>query len=138
MERKDLFFFKSGNSFVRRYFYASVLLVLTSVFFLSSCSTQQKLSKQLKKDLLNDSALTNAHVGVAVYNVETKRFLYQHNSNKYFVPASNTKLPTLYAGLKYLGDSLVGLQYMERNDTLFLQPTGDPTLLQPDYKQNPV
>ncbi len=92
----------------------------------------------MKKDLLRDSALTNAHVGVAVYDVEAKKFLYQHNSNKYFVPASNTKLPTLYAGLKYIGDSLVGLQYTERNDTMFLQPTADPTLLHPDYKQQPV
>ena len=126
------------KSFLHRGLYTSYLLLLTFFLFLSSCSTQQKLSKELKKNLLNDSAFTNAFVGVAVYNVEKKQFLYQHNSNKYFVPASNTKLPTLYAGMKYLGDSLAGLKYTEQNDTLFLQPTGDPTLLHPDYKQNPV
>lgn len=128
----------SAESFLQSRFLASYLLLLISIFFLSSCSTQQKLSKELKKNLLNDSAFTNAFVGVAVYNVEKKQFLYQHNSNKYFVPASNTKLPTLYAGMKYLGDSLIGLKYTEQKDTLFLQPTGDPTLLHPDYKQNPV
>ncbi len=127
-----------AESFLQRRFLTSYLLLLISVLFLASCSIQQKLSKELKKNLLNDSAFTNAFVGVAVYDVEKKQFLYQHNSNKYFVPASNTKLPTLYAGMKYLGDSLVGLKYTEQNDTLFLQPTGDPTLLHSDYKQNPV
>lgn len=112
--------------------------LLTFLLLVSSCSAPQKLAKQLQRELLNDSSLTNAHVGVAVYDAEGKKFLYQHNSNKYFVPASNTKLPTLYAGLKYLGDSLAGLQYKEQNDTLFLLPTGDPTLLHPDYAQQPV
>ena len=103
-----------------------------------SCSAPQKMTKQLRKNLLNDSALTNAHVGVAVFDVAANQFLYQHNSNKYFVPASNTKLPTLYAGMKYLSDSLTGLKYKEQNDSLFLQPTGDPTFLHPDYQQQPV
>ncbi len=111
---------------------------LFSFLLLASCSAPQKMAKQLRKNLLNDSALTNAHVGVAVFDVAANQFLYQHNSNKFFVPASNTKLPTLYAGMKWLGDSLVGLQYKEQNDTLFLQPTADPTLLHPDYKQQPV
>lgn len=127
-----------AESFLQRRFLTSYFLLLISVFFLASCSTQQKLAKDLKKNLLNDSAFTHAFVGVALYDVEKKQFLYQHNSNKYFVPASNTKLPTLYAGMKYLGDSLIGLKYTEQNDTLFLQPTGDPTLLHPDYTQNPV
>lgn len=112
--------------------------LFTFLLLVSSCSAPQKLAKKLQRELLNDSSLTNAHVGVAVYDAEGKKFLYQHNSNKYFVPASNTKLPTLYAGLKYLGDSLAGLQYKEQNDTLFLLPTGDPTLLHPDYVQQPV
>ncbi len=126
------------KSFLHSCLHTSYLILPAFFLLLSSCSTQQKLSKELKKNLLNDSAFTNAFVGVAVYDAEKKQFLYQHNSNKYFVPASNTKLPTLYAGLKYLGDSLIGLKYTEQNDTLFLQPTGDPTLLHPNYKQNPV
>lgn len=106
---------------------------------LFSCTTQKQVRMStLQKRLIADSALTNAHVGVAVYDVEAKKFLYQHNSNKYFVPASNIKLPTLYAGMKYLGDSLVGLNYNQQNDTIFLQPTADPTLLHPDYKRQSV
>jgi D-alanyl-D-alanine carboxypeptidase/D-alanyl-D-alanine-endopeptidase (penicillin-binding protein 4) len=139
MKRKDLKLkaksFKRTSYFLHR---TSYFCLLTSVFFLFSCSPQQKLVKQLQRDLLNDTALTHALVGVAIYHTETKKYLYQYNSNKYFVPASNIKLPTLYAGLKYLGDSLVGLKYKEQHDTLFLLPTGDPTLLHHDYKNQPV
>ncbi len=126
------------NTLLHKILPASYFLLPVFFLFLVSCSTQQKLAKNVKTNLLNDSALTHAFVGVAVYDVEKKQFLYRHNSNRYFVPASNTKLPTLYAGMKYLGDSLAGLRYSEQNDTLFLQATGDPTLLHPDFKQNPV
>lgn len=114
------------------------LFLFLAVFFFSCTAQKQVRQSARQEELLNDSAFINAFVGVAVYDVAKKQFLYQHNSNKYFVPASNTKLPTLYAGMKYLGDSLIGLKYTEQNDTLFLQPTGDPTLLHPDYKQNAV
>lgn len=145
MEQKTALFKVKGvriadvaTPFLQAGIFISNLLLLSSFFFFSSCSSELKLSKKLRNDFLNDSALTHAFVGVSVYNTENRKFLYRYNSHKYFVPASNTKLPSLYAGLKYLGDSLPGLTYSENNDTLFLQATGDPTLLHPDYKQNPV
>jgi D-alanyl-D-alanine carboxypeptidase/D-alanyl-D-alanine-endopeptidase (penicillin-binding protein 4) len=114
------------------------LILILSVLFVS-CATQRQVGQFRSQQLLiTDSALTNAFVGIAVYDTETKRFIHQYNSNKYFVPASNTKIPTLYAGLKYLGEKLPGIQYQEQNDTLYLQPTGDPTFLHIDYKQHPV
>ena len=107
--------------------------------FLFSCTTQKQARlSPLQKQLIADSVLTNAFIGIAVYDVESRRYLHQHNSNKYFVPASNIKLPTLYAGMKYLGTKLPGLQYKEENDTLYIQPTGDPTLLHVDFKTQPV
>ena len=90
------------------------------------------------RELVNDSALLPAHVGIAVYDATEGKYLYRYQSDKYFVPASNTKLFSLYAGLKYLGDSLPGLKYVETNDTLYIQPTGDPTLLHPDFKTQRV
>ena len=114
------------------------LLLCLSVFFFSCTAQKQVRQSALQQNLINDTALTNAFVGIAVYDTETKQFIHQYNSNKYFVPASNTKIPTLYAGLKYLGEKLPGLQYKEQDDTLYLQPTGDPTFLHIDYKQHPV
>jgi D-alanyl-D-alanine carboxypeptidase/D-alanyl-D-alanine-endopeptidase (penicillin-binding protein 4) len=115
-----------------------VKLLLGSVLMLSCASQKQATVAKLQQQLIHDSALTNAFVGIAVFDTESGKFLHQYNSNKYFVPASNTKLPTLYAGLKYLGTQLPGLQYKEENDTLYIQPTGDPTLLHVDYKIQPV
>ncbi|NCU02363.1 MAG: hypothetical protein GXC73_00105 [Chitinophagaceae bacterium] len=107
--------------------------------FLFSCTTQKQARvSPLQKQLINDSALTNAFVGIAVYDTESGTYLHQYNSNKYFVPASNVKLPSLYAGMKYLGTKLPGLQYKEEGDTLYIQATGDPTLLHEDYKTQPV
>ncbi len=52
----------------------------------------------------------------AAFDASANKYLYNHNGQKYFVPASNTKLFSCYAALKYLGDSLPGLRYWE-NDT---------------------
>ncbi len=110
-------------------------LILVAFF---SCTAAKTISKKTTEAFLSDSVFTNAFVGVAVYNPETKYYLFQHNSNKYFVPASNIKIPTLYAGLKYLGARLPGIKYAETKDTIYLIPTGDPSFLHPDYKQQPV
>jgi serine-type D-Ala-D-Ala carboxypeptidase/endopeptidase (penicillin-binding protein 4) len=122
----------STNNFI------PALLVMFSSVFLFSCTGSQKLTKKVTKGFIGDSVFEQAHLGVAVYNASTGNYLYQYNSRKYFVPASNVKIPTLYAGMKYLGDSLPGLQYAERNDTIFITPTGDPSFLHPDYRQHPV
>jgi serine-type D-Ala-D-Ala carboxypeptidase/endopeptidase (penicillin-binding protein 4) len=112
---------------------------LPAVFcFVIACTPVQKLSKGLKKQLATDSAFTNAHIGVSVYDAGSQAAIFQYNSNKYFVPASNTKIPTLYAGMKYLGTSLPGLLVSEQADSLIISPTGDPTFLHTDYKQHPV
>jgi len=54
------------------------------------------------------------------------------------VPASNTKIPTCYAAMKYLGDSLRGFDYLETDTVIFIRPTADPTFLHRDYSQQPV
>jgi serine-type D-Ala-D-Ala carboxypeptidase/endopeptidase (penicillin-binding protein 4) len=121
-------------NFLKRYRFAFHLFGC----FLIACSPAQRLSKSFQKQLNSDSAFTNAHVGVSVFDATSQTSILQFNSNKYFVPASNIKIPTLYAGMKYLGDRLPGLLVEERNDSLLIIPTGDPTFLHIDYKQHPV
>lgn len=73
-----------------------------------------------------------------VYDPDEKKVLYEHNSNKYFTPASNMKLFTFYTGLKVLGDSVPGIRYTVANDTLYFTGTGDPSFLNPDLPASPV
>ncbi|HYC28032.1 MAG TPA: D-alanyl-D-alanine carboxypeptidase, partial [Chitinophagaceae bacterium] len=103
-----------------------------------SCAAQKEISKSADKLLFRDSTLADAHVGISIYNASTNKYLYNYQANKYFVPASNTKLFTAYAALKYLRDSLPGIQYFEAGDSLYLFPTGDPTFLHKDFPRQPV
>ncbi len=103
-----------------------------------SCRMGKSVFKSSEHFLFEDSIITSAHVGISIYEPSSNRYLYQKNAGKYFVPASNTKLFTLYCGLKYLGDSLIGLQYFEKNDTVFILPTGDPTFLHSDFTYQPA
>ncbi len=104
--------------------------------FISSCSLQKQIGKTAAVALA-DSSLLNAHVGISIYEPATGKYWYNYNGDKYFVPASNTKLPTCYAAMKYLGDSLVaGRIDTSLNPQLgILYPSGDPTFLHPDFKQ---
>ncbi len=85
-----------------------------------------------------EDSLLGGHLGVMVVEAETGKIVAEHNSHKYFVPASNTKLLSMYTGLKYLPDTLIGLRYFDAGDTIYAQPSGDPTLLVEEYKTHPV
>ena len=83
--------------------------------------------------LLASSPILRQHqVGLSLAYADSARPFYGYQEAKYFVPASNMKLFSLYAGLHILGDSLPSLRYFSRRDTLFFQGTGDPTLLHGD------
>jgi D-alanyl-D-alanine carboxypeptidase/D-alanyl-D-alanine-endopeptidase (penicillin-binding protein 4) len=105
---------------------------------LCSCSVSKQLAKSAKETVLKDSALINAHVGISVFDPSTGKYLYDYQGDKYFVPASNTKLPTCYAAMKYLGDSLVAARVKEGADGISLYGTGDPSFLHPDFKFQPL
>lgn len=121
------------NIFHPCFFVGGIILIL------SSCSLPRQISKQATKVLLKDSAISTGHIGISIYEPATNTFWYNYDATKYFVPASNTKLFSLYAGMKYLGDSLIGIRYMNMgNGAVKIFPTGDPTFLHPDYKNQPV
>ncbi len=115
------------------------LKVLAPLLLITSCSVSQQISNQAKQDLLNNSSISSGHIGISIYEPATDKYWFNLDADKYFVPASNTKLFTLYAGMKYLGDSLVGLRYEKINDNLTkILGTGDPTFLHADFKNQPV
>ena len=111
--------------------------VLISVIMFA-CTASYKIKKAAKKDILQNETFTSAHTGISIYEPATGKYWYNYQGDKYFVPASNTKLFTCYAAMKYLGDSITGLKYRETNDTLFIMPVGDPTFLGSDFVNQPV
>ncbi|MES2881835.1 MAG: D-alanyl-D-alanine carboxypeptidase/D-alanyl-D-alanine-endopeptidase, partial [Bacteroidota bacterium] len=116
----------------------SISIISFLVFALLSCGTTRQFSRSAKKNIIHAVPLQAAHVGISVYDADAGKYLYNYQGDKYFVPASNTKIATCYAAMKYLGDSLVGLQVHEYNNRYLLLPTADPTFLHPDYKTHPV
>ncbi|HEX5155380.1 MAG TPA: D-alanyl-D-alanine carboxypeptidase [Parafilimonas sp.] len=117
----------------KRYFFIYLLLLIG----FGACSPGHKVTKA-EHHFLQDTALRNAHAGISIYDAAKNRYVYNYQGDHYFTPASNTKLFTCYAAMKYLGDSIIGLRYYESPDTLYLLPTGDPTLLYYDFTINPV
>ena len=113
-------------------------LLLIAFATLTSCAPYRQISKSAQQTVINNKILQSAHVGIAVYEPATGKYWYNYQGDKYFVPASNTKIATCYAAMKYLGDSLPGLRYFDADSVLYIQPTADPTLLHRDYKQQPV
>jgi len=98
------------------------------------CSPAKQIKRSARIDIISNEIFAKAHTGISIYEPATGKYWYNYQANKYFVPASNTKIPTCYAALKYLGDSLAGLRYQEFQDVIYIYPTGDPTFLHPDFK----
>ena len=122
-----------------------VLLRLVSVimcaFWLISCGTSIKIPEQsfeqkLSTMLDTSSVLSTGFTGLVLYDLDEKKVIFRRNESRYFVPASNTKLFTLYACLRILGDSIPALRYVETDTSFTFRGTGDPTLLHPYFSES--
>ncbi len=103
-----------------------------------SCTVTKQINKQTTHILLHDSVIKTGHVGISIYEPATGKYWYNYNADKYFVPASNVKLFTLYAGMKYLGDSIAAARFSVYKDDIYIAPAGDPTFLHPDFDNQPL
>lgn len=120
----------------------SMMKQLLFIFFLLTVSSfcvfgQVSFTKELNH-FLSDSSVKLGHAGIAVYDINAKKEILTYQSDHYFIPASTAKLFTLFAGIRYLGDSLCGLLYHEEKDSLYILPVGDPSFLSTDFLTHPV
>jgi D-alanyl-D-alanine carboxypeptidase/D-alanyl-D-alanine-endopeptidase (penicillin-binding protein 4) len=91
------------------------------------------LQKWALTNVLEQAPLQQAHTGICIFEPATGKYLLQYHDDKFFTPASNTKIFSLYAGLQMLGDSLPAFQYYETDTALFVKGLGDPAFLHPDF-----
>ncbi|MFT6360723.1 MAG: D-alanyl-D-alanine carboxypeptidase/D-alanyl-D-alanine-endopeptidase (penicillin-binding protein 4) [Saprospiraceae bacterium] len=104
-----------------------------------SCFPTKKLERALPNQIENSLIFRKSFTGFALLNPETGRFIYEYQSDKYFTPASNTKIFTLYTCLQILEEKPAVLRYQELDDVLIFQGTGNPTLLHPTLNvKNPT
>ena len=101
---------------------------LAAALFLAACSPSQRLHKAIDRT----EADFHDHIGFTLYDPEKKKTLFDHQGDRYFIPASNTKIFTLYASLRILGDSVPALRYEQLGDSLIFWGTGDPSFLYDD------
>jgi D-alanyl-D-alanine carboxypeptidase/D-alanyl-D-alanine-endopeptidase (penicillin-binding protein 4) len=114
------------------------IFIISILLVFNSCSATKKLSKNFDDSFENSEAFKKGIVGFIVYDPEFGKVLYEHNSEKNFTPASNTKLFTFYTGLKILGDSVPAIKYGIHNDSLVFKGTGDPTFLHHKFSDSKV
>lgn len=115
--------------------------ILAFLFLLSGACNNTKRLKTSKapnyQKLIEQSPVFNkAFTGFYLYDPARQEVLYSKNANRYFNPASTTKLFTFYTCLHILGDSIPALRYTEQNDSLIFWGTGDPSLANPHLSYN--
>lgn len=102
-----------------------VSFIMVAMLLITGCSP----SKSLQKELRETAAGARFFKGVVVADAQTGERLLELNGDKYFTPASNVKLFTLYGAHKALQDSVASFNYAVREDSLILQGTANPLFL---------
>ena len=112
-------------------FYYLTLLLLQACGAGSAAKTFRYWEESLQKPLF-----ANQFTGVLVYDPVSGDTLLARNSARYFTPASNTKILTLYTALHLLPEKMPALRYLRSGDTLYFEGTGDPSLLHPYFQDS--
>lgn len=110
------------------------ILILLSI----SVAAQKISGRKIRKLVERSEILKDHFTGFALYDQDKNKMIYEFNSDKYFIPASNTKLFTFYTALNMIGDSIPGLRYINKGDSMIFWGTGDPSLLHTYLKSTRV
>ncbi|SDB64864.1 D-alanyl-D-alanine carboxypeptidase / D-alanyl-D-alanine-endopeptidase (penicillin-binding protein 4) [Flavobacteriaceae bacterium MAR_2010_188] len=114
--------------------YRILILYTLTVLLFYNCGTS-RIEKKINQQISLED-YQNQFTGLLIIDAETSDTVYSINSDKYFTPASNTKIFTLYSSLQYLGDSIPAIKYKIENDTISIVGTGDPTFLHPYFQDS--
>jgi D-alanyl-D-alanine carboxypeptidase/D-alanyl-D-alanine-endopeptidase (penicillin-binding protein 4) len=115
-----------------------LIWALISLLSIESLAAKNIPPRKILKMFRNSEVLKQQFTGFALYDLDERKMLVELNSDKYFTPASNTKLCTFYAVFILLKDSIAGLHYVERGDSLIFWGTADPSFLNRELREQKV
>jgi serine-type D-Ala-D-Ala carboxypeptidase/endopeptidase (penicillin-binding protein 4) len=108
------------------------------LFLLQSCAIVQsrarRSAQEIRHEVAHSPAFSKAYTGFTLLDPATGKTLADYNGDRYFTPASNTKILTLATCLEVLGDSVPAIQYLGLGDAMVFRGIGDPTFLHPDFE----
>ncbi len=129
---------KSNSSKITMKKLSGLIYLFLSILFISPVFAQKLTKRKVAKVFKNSEIVNNHYTGFALYDNVTNKPIFELDANKPAIPASNTKIFTLYTALNMLGDSIPGLRYITRGDSLIFWGTGDPSFLHPDLKSRKI
>lgn len=108
-----------------------VILILFTVYILplSAQNANKKWRKELHAQIVESPVFQKSFTGFYLSEAESETALYEYDADRYFTPASNTKLFTFYTALNILGDTLPTLHYQQSDTSIVFWGTGDPSFL---------
>jgi len=112
------------------------LVFFILLLMLYSCASLKKMQKELPSQIEQSSVFQKSFTGFALLNPKTGKFIYEYQSDKYFTPASNTKIFTLFTAMQLLEENPPILEYEEIGDSLIFSGTGNPYFLHPVLASN--
>lgn len=107
-----------------------IVIVATAVLMIG-CNASRTVEKNLHEQSMDQSFFS----GVYVVDAKTGDKIIDFQGSKYFTPASNVKLFTLYAALNTLKDSVPSFEYFKSGDSLVIKGTADPMFLNDSLHQ---
>lgn len=112
------------------------LFMIAMALITLSCSGLRVERKSIKNHF-KSGAFKNQMTGLVVIDPQKKDTLVNINADQYFIPASNTKIFTLYTALEILPEKIPLIRYQEIDqDSILISGMGDPTSLHPFFKDS--
>jgi D-alanyl-D-alanine carboxypeptidase/D-alanyl-D-alanine-endopeptidase (penicillin-binding protein 4) len=109
------------------------------ILILASCrSTKPVLNVKNVIQIDTIELFKHSFHGLHIIDAQEGNTVFTQNADKYFVPASNTKLLSLLSGLSTYPDSIPFIKYSESDTAVVFEGLGDPTFLHPYFDQSRV
>lgn len=114
-----------------------ILLPIFILGLIVSCNSKlSPTQKKVNTEFNESEVFKNNFTGLYVYDPQTKDTVVNINGNRFFTPASNTKIFTLFTALKLIPEQIEAFKYATKDDSIIIKGTADPSLFHPYFKDS--